>query len=63
MCLATAYRTDDPESIILEYVSKLEVRDNQVILTDIMGDTRTIEGTLAMADLTGGVVRIHCAEN
>jgi predicted RNA-binding protein len=62
MCLATAYRTNDPESIILEYVSKLEVNGNQITLTDVMGDTKTVEGTVAMADLTGGVVRINCQE-
>jgi predicted RNA-binding protein len=62
MCLATAYRTSDPESIILEYVSKLEVNGNQITLTDVLGDTKTVEGTVAMADLTGGVVRINCQE-
>ena len=62
MCLSTAYRTKDPDSIIMEYVSKIEVRGNQVILTDVMGDTKTVEGTLALADLTGGVVRIDCQE-
>ncbi len=60
MCLATAYRTSEPDSVILEYVSKIEVRDGKIILTDVLGDQKTIEGTLAMADLTGGVVRINC---
>ena len=63
MCLATAYRTNDPESIILEYVSKLEVNGSQVTLTDVMGEKVTVEGTVAMADLTGGVVRINCQED
>ncbi len=60
MCLATAYRTSEPDSVILEYVSKIEVQDGKIILTDVLGDQKTIEGTLAMADLTGGVVRINC---
>lgn len=60
MCLATAYRTSEPDSVILEYVSKIEVKDGKIILTDVLGDQKTIEGTLAMADLTGGVVRINC---
>ncbi len=60
MCLATAYRTSEPDSVILEYVSKIEVEDGKIILTDVLGDQKTIEGTLAMADLTGGVVRINC---
>lgn len=63
MCLSTAYRTKDPDSIIMEYVSRIEVKGNQITLTDVMGDTKTIEGTLALADLTGGVVRIDCQEN
>ena len=25
MCLSTAYKTDEPDSIIMEYVSKIEV--------------------------------------
>ena len=62
MCLATVYRTDAPDSIILEYVSKVEVNGSQITLTDVMGDTKTVEGTLAMADLTGGVVKIDCAD-
>ena len=62
MCLATVYRTNAPDSIILEYVSKVEVNGSRITLTDVMGDTRTVEGTIAMADLTGGVVKIDCAE-
>lgn len=60
MCLATAYSTSGPDSVILEYVSKVEVEDGKVILTDVLGDKKVIDGTLVMADLTGGVVRINC---
>jgi predicted RNA-binding protein len=59
MCLATAYSTEN-ESVILEYVSKIEVRDGKIVLTDVLGEQKTIEGTLEMADLTGGVVKINC---
>lgn len=62
MCLSTAYKTKDPDSIIMEYVSKIQVNGSRITLTDVMGDTRTVEGTLTMADLTGGVVRIDCQE-
>lgn len=62
MCLATVYRTNAPDSVILEYVSKVEVNGNQITLTDVMGDTKIVEGTLAMADLTGGVVKIDCPD-
>ncbi|MEE0421419.1 MAG: CooT family nickel-binding protein [Lachnospiraceae bacterium] len=60
MCLATAYKSNQPDSIILEYVSKIEVKDGKVILTDVMGDRKEVEGTIEMADLTGGVVKINC---
>ena len=60
MCLATAYKTSEPDSIILEFVSKIEVDGNKITLIDVMGDTKTVEGTIAMVDLTGGVVKINC---
>ena len=34
MCLATAYNIKDHDSVILEYVSKIEVDGDKVILTD-----------------------------
>lgn len=60
MCLSTAYKTSEPDSIIMEYVSKIEVDGNLITLTDVIGDTKTVEGTIKMVDLTGGVVKINC---
>ncbi len=60
MCLATVYKNDEPDSVILEYVSRIDVSGDQITLTDVMGEQKTIEGTLAMADLTGGRVQINC---
>lgn len=60
MCLATVYNINEPDSIILEFVSRIDVEGNKITLTDVMGDTRTVEGTIAMVDLTGGVVKINC---
>ncbi|MCC8068021.1 MAG: CooT family nickel-binding protein [Clostridiales bacterium] len=62
MCLATVYAKNEPDSIILEYVSRIDVEGNLITLTDVMGDTKTIEGTIAMADLTGGKVQINCQD-
>lgn len=62
MCLATVYNVQNPDQILFEYVSRIEVEKNTVILTDVMGDQKVIEGTIAMADLTGGIVKINCAE-
>ena len=60
MCLSTVYRSSDPDIIIMEYVSKIQVEGDQITLTDVMGEQKTVQGTLAMADLTGGVVKINC---
>ena len=60
MCLSTAYKTDEPDCIIMEYVSKIEVDGSLITLTDVLGDTKTVEGTIKMVDLTGGVVKINC---
>ena len=60
MCLSTAYKTSEPDSIIMEYVSKIVVDGNLITLTDVIGDTKTVEGTIKMVDLTGGVVKINC---
>lgn len=60
LCLSTAYKTSEPDSIIMEYVSKIEVEGNLITLTDVIGDTKTVEGTIKMVDLTGGVVKINC---
>ena len=60
MCLSTAYKTSDPDCVIMEYISRLDVDGNKITLTDVMGDTKTIEGSIVMVDLTGGVVKINC---
>ena len=60
MCLATVININQPDSIVLEYVSKIEVNGNQITLTDVMGEQKVVEGTIAMADLTGGKVEIRC---
>ncbi len=61
MCLAKVVNANQPDSILLEYVSKIEVKGDQITLTDVMGEQKTVEGTIAMADLTGGRVEINCA--
>ena len=60
MCLSTVYKASEPDSIIMEYVSKIEVDGSLITLTDVLGDTKTVEGTIKMVDLTGGVVKINC---
>ena len=61
MCLSTVYNSNDPDSVIMEYVSKIRIDGDEITLTDVMGEQKTITGTLELADLTGAVVKIRCA--
>lgn len=61
MCLSTVYDLNKPDSVIMEYVSRIETNGQEIILTDIMGERKSITGTLISADLTGGVVKIQVA--
>ena len=61
MCLSTVYKSQDPDCVIMEYVSKISIQGDQITLTDVMGEEKTITGTLELADLTGAVVKINCA--
>lgn len=60
MCLSTVVKKNQPDCVLLEYVSKITVNGNHITLTDVMGEQKTIEGTIASADLTGGRVEINC---
>ena len=61
MCLSTVYDSSRQESVIMEYVSKILVDGEQITLTDVCGEQRTVKGSLEMVDLTGAVVKIRCA--
>ena len=60
MCLSTVVKKNQPDCVLLEYVSKITVNGNHITLTDVMGEQKTIEGTIASAGLTGGRVEIDC---
>lgn len=40
MCLATVYNTRQDDSIVLKYVSKIEVEGNKITLIDVMGERK-----------------------
>ena len=62
MCLSTAYKNNkDEDAVIARYVSKIDVKDSSVILTDVMGTETEVPGTLSFIDLTGGTVIIRVA--
>lgn len=43
MCLATVYKESD-DSVIFKNVSRIDVDGNKLVLRDIMGDERVVEG-------------------
>lgn len=59
MCLATVYKEQD-DSVILRNVSRIDVDGNNIILRDIMGDERTVEGRILMVDLANSIVKLSC---
>ena len=57
MCLSTVYKnTMEETSVAMKNVMKIECRENQVILTDLMDRTLTIDGQLVQANLVDGFV-------
>lgn len=59
MCLATVYKESD-DSVIFRNVSRIDVDGDRIVLRDIMGDERVVEGRILMVDLANSVVRLCC---
>ena len=59
MCLATVYKEND-DSVIFKNVSRINVEGNKIILRDIMGDERVVEGSILMVDLANSIVKLSC---
>ena len=57
MCLATVYKEED-NSVIFKNVSRMD--GNKLILRDIMGDERVVEGSILMVDLANSIVKLQC---
>ena len=57
MCLSTVYKNKMEEAAVaMRNVMRIECKDGQVILTDLMDRTVTIEGQLMEANLVDGFV-------
>ena len=57
MCLSTVYKNQkDEATVAMRNVMRIECRDGQVILTDLMDRTVAIEGQLVEANLVDGFV-------
>nr|WP_317360641.1 CooT family nickel-binding protein [uncultured Blautia sp.] len=59
MCLATVQKDSD-NTVICKMVSRIDVDGDQVILRDIMGETKVIEGKILMVDLANSIVKLDC---
>ena len=47
MCLSTVYKnTENPENVLMSNVARIELRDNKVIITDLMEREQVIDGDL-----------------
>ena len=59
MCLSTAYlNKKDEDMVAARYVANIEVNGSKITLTDVMGFTTEVEGTILSVDLTGATVVI-----
>ena len=57
MCLSTVYKNEKTEAAVaMRNVMRIECKDGQVILTDLMDRTVAIEGQLVEANLVDGFV-------
>ena len=59
MCLATVYKDED-NSVIFKNVSRIDVEGNKLILRDIMGDERVVEGSILMVLVSNSIVKLQC---
>ena len=59
MCLATVYNESDV-SVIFKNVARSDVDGNKLVLRDIMGDERVVEGRILMVDLANSIVKLAC---
>ena len=57
MCLAKAYlKGGDEDELLLENVASLEVKEDSLVLTTIMKETREVEARLSRIDFENGSI-------
>lgn len=60
MCLSTIYEniiSDD--SVLMQNVSNLEIKDNEITLVDLMERKKTIKGSIKHVDLIDNYIVIN----
>ena len=59
MCLATVIKKSDGTAIF-KNVSCIDVDGDKLIIRDIMGDEKLVEGKILMVDLANSMVEVDC---
>lgn len=60
MCLSTAYTTKDGvDTLICDRVTNITVDEGKVVLTNLLGMSTVVEGTLKNVDLNKNVITIE----
>ena len=59
MCLATVIKKSDGPAIF-KNVSRIDVDGDKLIIRDIMGDEKLVEGKILMVDLANSMVEVDC---
>lgn len=59
MCLATVIKKSDGTAIF-KNVSRIDVDGDKLIIRDILGDEKLVEGKILMVDLANSMVEVDC---
>ena len=59
MCLATVIKKSDGTAIF-KNVSRIDVDGDKLIIRDIMGEEKFVEGKILMVDLANSRVEVDC---
>lgn len=60
MCLSTVYKGEkSPQNILMSNVQRIDIQDNQVLLTDLMDREMVVVGKLLSVDLVGGTAIVR----
>ena len=60
MCLSTVYKgTKEPGNVVMSNVQRIDVQDDQLLLTDLLDRQTVVVGKLVMVDLVGGVAIVQ----
>ena len=60
MCLSTVYKGEKaPQNIVMSNVQRIDLQDDQIILTDLMDRQTVVVGKLLSVDLVGGIAIVQ----